>query len=198
MDMIRPPFGVVTEHALPPIIKGLMSVNTTEKTLMVLDTNVALDLWLFGPQRGGDKVHAVAATHSCINAAHVVGTAAMRGELAEVLRRSAAGLGPIALRWLNADRVEQVLCCWDAQVEVVDAPQTRPSWPQCRDRSDQKFIDLALSVMAPWLVTRDRALLALARRCKSLNLAVATPEVATAVLAQSATTMPSREPAITS
>lgn len=36
--------------------------------------------------------------------------------------------------------------------------------PRCKDPDDQKFLDLALAGGARWLVSRDRALLALARR----------------------------------
>ena len=53
------------------------------------------------------------------------------------------------------------------------SPQRRP---QCTDTDDQKFIELALDAGAQWLITRDRALLKLARRARSLSLAIVTPE----------------------
>lgn len=40
----------------------------------------------------------------------------------------------------------------------------RTSLPRCSDRDDQKFLELALAARADVLLTRDRALLALARR----------------------------------
>lgn len=36
--------------------------------------------------------------------------------------------------------------------------------PLCRDRDDQKFLELALAAGAQWLITKDRALLKMARR----------------------------------
>ncbi|WP_414442622.1 putative toxin-antitoxin system toxin component, PIN family [Burkholderia sp. 22PA0106] len=36
--------------------------------------------------------------------------------------------------------------------------------PKCRDRDDQKFLDLARAVEADWLVSKDRDLLKLSRR----------------------------------
>ncbi|APA85280.1 putative toxin-antitoxin system toxin component, PIN family [Paraburkholderia sprentiae WSM5005] len=43
------------------------------------------------------------------------------------------------------------------------ASDARPL-PQCKDRDDQKFLELAHSAKADWLVSKDRALLKLAKR----------------------------------
>lgn len=40
---------------------------------------------------------------------------------------------------------------------------TRPL-PQCKDRDDQKFLELAHAAQADWLVSKDRAVLKLAKR----------------------------------
>jgi predicted nucleic acid-binding protein len=45
--------------------------------------------------------------------------------------------------------------------------------PACRDRDDQKFLEAALAAGAGFLVTRDRALLGLARR--ALPFRILTP-----------------------
>ena len=51
-----------------------------------------------------------------------------------------------------------------------------PAGPlQCRDPDDQMFIDLALAQRARWLLTRDRALLALARPAAAYGLEIAAP-----------------------
>lgn len=39
-----------------------------------------------------------------------------------------------------------------------------PPLPKCKDRDDQKFLELAQAAQAAWLVSKDRALLKLARR----------------------------------
>ncbi|WP_027795445.1 putative toxin-antitoxin system toxin component, PIN family [Paraburkholderia acidipaludis] len=50
--------------------------------------------------------------------------------------------------------------------------------PQCRDRDDQKFLELARASGAAWLVSKDRAVLKLARRmARDFGFRVATPGV---------------------
>ncbi len=52
--------------------------------------------------------------------------------------------------------------------EQVDSsaplPEDTLPLPKCRDRDDQKFLELARAVEADWLVSKDRALLKLSRR----------------------------------
>lgn len=49
--------------------------------------------------------------------------------------------------------------------------------PECRDKDDQKFLELARDGRAGWLVTSDKALLALARRRKLAGLfGIVTPD----------------------
>jgi uncharacterized protein len=45
-----------------------------------------------------------------------------------------------------------------------EAPPDTPPLPKCRDRDDQKFLELAHAIRADWLVSKDRALLKLAKR----------------------------------
>ena len=47
--------------------------------------------------------------------------------------------------------------------------------PRCTDPDDQKFVTLACDAKADWLLTRDKALLRLARRLKQAGLRVAAP-----------------------
>lgn len=47
-----------------------------------------------------------------------------------------------------------------------------PRLPRCRDPDDQVFIELALAARADVLVSRDKALLELDRRCRKLGFAV--------------------------
>ena len=55
-----------------------------------------------------------------------------------------------------------------------------PGWPRltprCSDPDDQIFIDLAIAQGAQLLLTRDRALLKLARKAQRHGVWVATPE----------------------
>ncbi len=49
-------------------------------------------------------------------------------------------------------------------VEPEPLPEDAPPLPKCRDRDDQKFLELAHAIKADWLVSKDRALLKLAKR----------------------------------
>jgi putative PIN family toxin of toxin-antitoxin system len=55
-----------------------------------------------------------------------------------------------------------------ARLSVLVEPRapledTRPL-PKCKDRDDQKFLELAHAVRADWLISKDRAVLKLAKR----------------------------------
>jgi putative PIN family toxin of toxin-antitoxin system len=59
------------------------------------------------------------------------------------------------------------------------APAVAAALPRCKDRDDQKFLELARDSKASWLVTADKALLRLARRERLRDLfRILTPEAA--------------------
>jgi predicted nucleic acid-binding protein len=93
----------------------------------------------------------------------------MRAELSFVLARE------FVTRW--AAPAAEVLEWFDHH--AVIAPPPAPDAARgltCSDRSDQKFIDLAVHLKADWLISRDRAVLKLARRAHQLHgLKIATP-----------------------
>ncbi|MDR5804651.1 MULTISPECIES: putative toxin-antitoxin system toxin component, PIN family [unclassified Caballeronia] len=54
-----------------------------------------------------------------------------------------------------------------ARLSTLIAPRTQEGerpLPKCRDRDDQKFLELAQASRADWLVSKDRAVLKLAKR----------------------------------
>ena len=58
------------------------------------------------------------------------------------------------------------------------AAQSSPGMPRCRDTDDQKFLALAWEVRADLLVTKDNALLELARRVAKLGgFAIGAPQM---------------------
>ena len=61
---------------------------------------------------------------------------------------------------------------WASMCPVVDEPS--PAAMRCTDPDDQKFIDLALRSGASALLTRDRAVLKLARRARGHGLRIET------------------------
>jgi predicted nucleic acid-binding protein len=133
---------------------------------VVIDTNAVLDWLVFAEPAAlalGDAID----SRRCVWCA----TPAMLAELRAVLNR------PLAERWEPARKLALTfdLDRWLVPQPAADAPLARQRLI-CRDATDQMFIDLALGCAPTWLVTRDRALLALRRRAALQGVIVATPE----------------------
>jgi predicted nucleic acid-binding protein len=134
------------------------------KAAVVLDTNVVLD-WL------------VFRNPHCISLARAIEggrlrwlvTEPMRGELAHVL-----GRGVVDAWAPDHDRLWE---SWHRLSETVLPPVIAGEAIRlrCTDVDDQKFVDLAVAC-AQMLISRDRAVLKLARRAQRLGVRVATPE----------------------
>jgi uncharacterized protein len=119
---------------------------------LVLDTQVWLDWLVFDDP-------SVAALRAAIGAgrAEVVIDAAALAELERVLAYP-----------LGGRRVDAAACLAECQkvVTTVQVDTERAcNLPLCRDPDDQKFLTLAAAARADCLVTRDRELLRLTRRC---------------------------------
>jgi putative PIN family toxin of toxin-antitoxin system len=128
---------------------------------LVLDTNIVLDLFVFGDP-------AVKALHELLAARSVqwFATRAMREELACVL-----DYAHLRVRMQGAGITSaHVLDAFDAHAQVVDV--AAPARVVCRDTDDQKFIDLAVAQGAT-LLSKDKHVLALRRKLAALEVAVA-------------------------
>ena len=138
---------------------------------VVIDTNVLLDFWVFADTRAR-------ALHDALLAGRVQAARsdATDAELIEVLARPAFDCA----RARRADGFQADLQRWRNRAQYV--ARIVPCSLLCSDRADQKFLDLAISVAAHALISKDRALLKLARKAKGLNLAVVPPEAALAAL----------------
>jgi uncharacterized protein len=156
-----------------PCVSGRVTA-TTELPVVVLDTNVVLDWLLFRHPDG-------AAIESQLAGGRLrwVATPAMRDELAQVLARG----------HLDAWHPDppKLWAAWHRYChEVVEtAPAGPASNPRCTDPDDQKFIDLALACGARWLLSRDRAVLKLARRLRERGVQVIAPGAWAASMAAS-------------
>ena len=130
---------------------------------LVLDTNVWLD-WLVFDDPAMATIRAAVATKR----AEVFIDAACEAELERALgydlgKRTVDIAACLALCRRVAHRV-------DSAVPEAERAQL----PACRDPDDQKFLETALAARAEFLVTKDRALLDLARR--ALPFSILTPE----------------------
>jgi predicted nucleic acid-binding protein len=119
---------------------------------IILDTNVCLDLFVFHDPRWAALLAALES-----GAVRAVTRADCRDEYLHVLHYPHLPLD-------EATRA-QAQTRFDALIEVV-APAARAlRLPVCTDRDDQKFLEIARDAGAAVLVSKDKAVLKLARRC---------------------------------
>jgi uncharacterized protein len=126
----------------------------------VPDTNVCLDLFVFGDPRCDGLL-----------------AAARDGRIELVTRedcraewRAVLGYPQLAL---SEPRRAQASALFDTLVHARSPEEVAPSpaaLPRCRDGDDQKFLELAYQAGAVALLTRDDELLRLARRTKKEGL----------------------------
>jgi putative PIN family toxin of toxin-antitoxin system len=136
--------------------------------MIVLDTNIALDLLLFADPASQPLRQLLASRQK-----QWVATMPMRDELARVLDYPL-----LAARLLKQQQTaSQLLALWDAQVQLQPVATKAPY--TCKDADDQKFIDLAVAHRAP-LLSKDRAVLSMAKRLLTLGVVVASGWGATA------------------
>jgi len=71
-------------------------------------------------------------------------------------------------------------------VEPAAQPEDAQPLPKCKDRDDQKFLELAHAAQAHWLISKDRAVLKLAKRiARDFGFQIAQPAPFAARLADS-------------
>ena len=126
-------------------------------TLLVLDTNIVLDLWWFEDTR-------VQPLFAALQAGQVrwLATTNMREELARVLTYPHLTRRP-------RRREQDPLAEFDRYAELVP-PAARAPYV-CKDPDDQQFIDLAVAHSAT-LLSKDAQVLTMARRLQRLGVLV--------------------------
>jgi putative PIN family toxin of toxin-antitoxin system len=128
---------------------------------LVLDTNIVLDLWVFDdPAVRALRAQLVAERWRWL------ATPAMRDELEHVLAYPQLA-SQMQTRAIEGARV----------LDLFDAHAVRAHVPEkaaliCRDPDDQKFIDLAVAHRS-WLISKDKAVLALTRRLLAVGVTAA-------------------------
>lgn len=126
--------------------------------MIVLDTNIVLDLFVFDEP-------AVLPLKDALQTRQLqwIATPAMREELARVLAYQ-----QIVPRLAYYQRsATDVLADFDRLVKVVDAAPKAPV--TCKDADDQQFIDLAVAHKTP-LLSKDHAVLCMKKRLLALDV----------------------------
>lgn len=124
--------------------------------MIVLDTNIVLDLFVFSDPATAPLLHTLQN-----GGLRWIATQPMRDELERVLAY------PQIVRRLerNQHTAADVLGHFDARVQLVDiAPKASVT---CKDPDDQKFIDLAVVHQAQ-LLSKDNAVLCMRKRLLAL------------------------------
>ena len=133
-----------------------------ERPALVLDTNILLDVWVFGDAAAAPLISGLPQGQW-----RWLATAPMREELARVLAY------PQIVKSLNHHQInpQSVLDQFDAHAEMVDvAPKASVT---CKDPDDQKFIDLAVVYRAT-LLSKDHAVLSMEKRLMALGVTAQT------------------------
>ena len=129
-----------------------------EKTHIVIDINIVLDLLVFKDPATASMQHALDT-----NQLNWLATPPMRDELARVLTYPQI-VARLVFYKLLAD---EVLTAFDNHAHIVAiAPKASVT---CSDADDQKFIDLAVTYKA-MLLSKDRAVISMAKRLLALEV----------------------------
>ncbi|MEJ6008273.1 PIN domain-containing protein, partial [Paucibacter sp. AS339] len=129
----------------------------------VIDTQVVMD-WLVFKNPAVDPI--VERVES--GALRWLGLMNMREEMLHVLGRGiASSYGP---------DLDYIVRMFEQHCQIVTSVPPPAVRLVCRDKDDQMFIDLALASGSRWLISRDRAVLALAKRAAKVGLEILTPE----------------------
>jgi putative PIN family toxin of toxin-antitoxin system len=133
---------------------------TPSPVRVVLDTNIVLDLWLYQ-----DPATPVLQEALDSKAVQWLATQVMRDELERVL-----AYPHIVQRLALSQRTAQdILLKFDAHAQLM--PVAAKAQFVCKDKDDQKFIDLAAEHQAQ-LISKDKAVLTMRNRMARLGVAV--------------------------
>jgi uncharacterized protein len=136
-----------------------MNYPLTTSAQLILDCNIWLDWLLFNDNSALPFKAGYISGHF-----QFIGTAQMRGELLDVLTRQSVGEKFIARSEFASK--EAMMIEYDRVVtEQITPDVTQRYLPQCRDKNDQMFVDLAV-VSKATLVSKDRHLLAMAPKLR--------------------------------
>ncbi len=128
-----------------------------EHLALVLDTNILLDVWVFGDAAAAPLIAGLPQGQW-----RWLATPPMREELARVLAYPQI-VNSMAHHQISP---QSVLEQFDARAEMVAvAPKASVT---CKDPDDQKFIDLAVAYRAT-LLSKDKAVLSMSKRLLALG-----------------------------
>jgi len=139
-----------------------------QKPRVVIDTNVCLDLFVFRDPRWAALMTALQD-----GTVEAVTRGDCRLEWQMVLHYTHLPITDATRPGFNAEYDALITCLAPEAL----TPRTDIRLPLCTDRDDQKFLELALGAHAATLITKDKALLKLARKTAKAGLfTIVTPQ----------------------
>lgn len=135
-----------------PVFPLPVSFPAASRQVVVIDTNIILDIYVFADAAAKPLKQALEA-----GKLDWIATEPMRSELARVLDYPQI-VPRLAFYQLSA---EGVLTAFDRHVRLLDVPVKARL--NCSDPDDQKFIDLAIATQA-LLLSKDRHVLSMSKR----------------------------------
>lgn len=133
-------------------------------TRIILDTNVCLDLFVFRDPRW-----------------EAILLSLRQGDVLALTRQDCREEWLAVLHYshlpVTDDNRSTIVAEFDQYIQLA-APTTRAILlPRCSDPDDQKFLEIARDAEVDFLITKDKALLKLARKTKAAHLfQIVTPE----------------------
>jgi len=127
--------------------------------LVVLDTNILLDIFVFNDERAVDLKQAILE-----QSIQVVASQKTLEEFADVLSRP--------LFKLDEESQEAILVQWKSIAHQVDDSNLAPAPWKCQDADDQIFLDLAYQLRPAILISKDNAVLRIASRAAPENILI--------------------------
>ena len=147
---------------------------TTPKQV-VIDTNVCLDLFVFNDPRWAKLLSGL-----------------KDGSIKAITREDCRQEWLAVLHYphlpINDVSRAQTISAFDQLISCIAPAQKNILLPKCSDKDDQKFMEIARDAGVETLITKDKALLKLARKVKQAGyFSIATPEQFVANLATTST-----------
>jgi putative PIN family toxin of toxin-antitoxin system len=124
---------------------------------VVIDTNVCLDLFAFQDPRWLEIFNQLKS-----------------GNIIAVTRKECREEWLAVLDYphlpVNNDNREQIEKLYDQFIQCVEHPNLSIRLPMCTDKDDQKFLEISRDAKVDVLITKDKALLKLAKKLQKIGL----------------------------
>ena len=126
---------------------------------VVLDTNILLDIFVFDDKRAADLKDAI-----CNKDIQALASQMTLTEFADVISRP--------LFKLDGTAQEAILKQWHSLAKLEDDSNLGSAPWKCQDSDDQIFLDLAYAFRPALLISKDHAVLKLARKAAIDGIAI--------------------------